>query len=185
MSIQALVGYGFTLSIFLGVVAVGMRVAPADLSYVLSKPARLARSLLAMNVLAPIAAVVVCKVFSLHPAVIVALVTLSIAPLGSLFSRAMLPLVAEDHRAYARGLLFASAVLSVVLTPLAVEGFRYRKARVVGRRHDPHPYRVSIRGPERESRRRSHRDELRVAPAYRQDGRRSDHLHPSRAANRR
>ena len=50
--------------------------------------------------------------------------TLSLAPVGSLFSQAMLPLVAEDHRAYARGLLFASAVLSVILTPLAVEAIQ-------------------------------------------------------------
>jgi bile acid:Na+ symporter, BASS family len=121
MSIQSLNGLGFTLSIFLGVVAVGMRVAPADLPYVLSNPARLARSLLAMNVLAPIAAVVVCKIFSLHPAVIVALVTLSIAPVGSLFSANMMPLVTPGHAAYARGLFFASTVLSVILTPLAVE----------------------------------------------------------------
>jgi bile acid:Na+ symporter, BASS family len=121
MNIGSLIGFGFTVSIFLGVIAVGMRVAPEDLPYVLSKPARLVRSLLAMNVLAPITAVIVCKMFSLHPAVIVALVTLSIAPVGSLFSQAMLPLVAPDHRAYARGLLFASALLSVILTPLAVE----------------------------------------------------------------
>jgi bile acid:Na+ symporter, BASS family len=53
--------------------------------------------------------------------VIVALVTLAIAPVGALFSQAMLPLVAPGHAAYARGLFFASTVLSVVLTPLAVE----------------------------------------------------------------
>ena len=124
MSSQSLIGLGFTLSNFLGVMAVGLRFAPGDARYVLARPSRLARSLFAMNVLAPIAAIVVCKLFSLHPAVIVALVTLSIAPVGSLFSQAMLPLVAEDHRAYARGLLFASALLSVVLTPLAVEAIR-------------------------------------------------------------
>ena len=57
----------------------------------------------------------------MYAAVIVALVTLAIAPVGALCSQAMLPLVASGHAAYARGLFFASTVLSVVLTPLAVE----------------------------------------------------------------
>jgi BASS family bile acid:Na+ symporter len=122
MGIHALIGLALTLSILLGVLAVGMRVAPGDLAYLLSKPSRrLARSLLAMNILAPIVAVLVCRMFSLHGAVIVALVTLAIAPVGALFPQAMLPLVAPGNAAYARGLFFASTVLSVILTPLAVE----------------------------------------------------------------
>src|SRR5690606_32628841 len=83
--------------------------------------ARLGRSLLATSVLAPIITIIVCRSFSLHPAMIVALVTLSIAPVGALFSKAMLPLIAPGNAAYARGLYFASAALSVILTPLAVE----------------------------------------------------------------
>src|SRR5262245_11712935 len=121
MSLQSLIGLGFTVSIFLGVLAVGMRVAPADLRYLLDDPFRLFRSLLAMSVLAPILAVLACKAFSLHPAVMVALVALAVAPVGALFSQAMLPLVAPGNFAYARGLFFASIVLSVFLTPLAVE----------------------------------------------------------------
>src|SRR5262245_32083607 len=74
-----------------------------------------------MTVLAPMIAVMVCRTSSLHPAVIVALVTLAIAPVGALFSQGMLPLVAPGNASYARGLFFASTVLSVVLTPLAVE----------------------------------------------------------------
>jgi BASS family bile acid:Na+ symporter len=117
----ALIGFGLTASIFLAVLAVGMRITPADLRYLLSRPSLLLRSLLAMKVLAPIIAVLVCKMFSLHPAVTVALVTLAVAPVGSLFSKSMLPLVAPENAAYARGLFFASIVLSVVLTPLTVE----------------------------------------------------------------
>jgi BASS family bile acid:Na+ symporter len=60
----------------------------------------------------------------LHPAVTVALVTLAIAPVGGLFSQGMLPLVAPGNARYARGLLFASIVLSVLLTPLAVEAIQ-------------------------------------------------------------
>jgi BASS family bile acid:Na+ symporter len=115
------VGFALAASVFLGVLAVGLRVSPADLNYVLSTPSRLIRSLLVMNILAPTIALIVCKTFSLHPAVIVALVTLAIAPVGALFSAAMLPLVTPGRTSYGRGLYFASTVLSVILTPLAVE----------------------------------------------------------------
>jgi predicted Na+-dependent transporter len=116
-----LIGLALMASIFLGVLAVGMRVVPGDLQYLWSRPSRLARSLLAMNVLAPIVVVLVCRTFSLHAAVVVALVTLSIAPVGALFPQTMLPLVAPLNASYGRGLFFTSTVLSVVLTPLAVE----------------------------------------------------------------
>ena len=86
-----LIGFALTVSIFLGVLAVGMRVVPGDLHYFLGRPSQLVRSLLAMNVLGPIIAVMVCRTFSLHGAVIVALVTLSIAPVGALFLQAMVP----------------------------------------------------------------------------------------------
>jgi BASS family bile acid:Na+ symporter len=51
----------------------------------------------------PSAAVIVCKTFTLHPAVITALVTLAIAPVSVLFPTAMLPLVAPGRAtAYAQ-----------------------------------------------------------------------------------
>jgi len=121
MSIQTLILLGANLSIFLTVATVGMGTAGADLVYVLGKPRQLARSLLAMNILGPVIAIAVCKTFPLHPAVKVALVTLSISPVNNLFLHDILPLVAAGRAAYAYGLFFASTVLSVVLTPLAVE----------------------------------------------------------------
>ena len=75
-----IIGFALTASVFLGVLAVGMRVVPGDLHYLFRKPSTLFRSLLVMNVFGPIIAVMVCRTFSLHGAVIVALVTLSIAP---------------------------------------------------------------------------------------------------------
>jgi BASS family bile acid:Na+ symporter len=111
-------------SIFLAVLALGMRATPADLRYLLSNPSRLVRSLVAMNILVPIITVIVCRIFSLHPAVIVGLVTLSVAPVGALFSQSMLPLVTPGGGSYAHGLFFASTVLSIILTPLAAEFIR-------------------------------------------------------------
>jgi BASS family bile acid:Na+ symporter len=121
MTIQTLLPLALKASVFLAVLAIGMRVEPADLTSLLRQPARLARSLFALVVLAPAIAIFVCQRFSLHPAVVVALVTLTVAPVSNLFTKAMLPLVAPGRMAYARGLFFASAVLSVILTPLAAE----------------------------------------------------------------
>ena len=102
MNIQGLVTLGLTVSVFLAVLGIGIRVAPEDLYSLLRQPKRLIRSLLAMYVLAPMIAVLVCRSFSLHPAVIVALVTLTIAPVGALFSQALLPLVAPRQAACER-----------------------------------------------------------------------------------
>ena len=122
MSLQVLVLLALQLSVFLTVLTIGMGTSRADLRYVFSRPPRLVRALLALNVLGPIVAVLVCRTFSLHPAVIVALVTLSIAPVSNMFPKSMLPLVGPGPAAaYAHGLFFASTVLSVILTPLAVE----------------------------------------------------------------
>src|SRR4029453_5521031 len=57
MSIQALVFLTLQASIFLTVLTGGLGTAGPDLRYVLSKPSRLLRSLIAMNVLGPVIAV--------------------------------------------------------------------------------------------------------------------------------
>jgi BASS family bile acid:Na+ symporter len=121
MSVQAALLLALQASIFLTVLTIGMNTSGADLRSVFSNPSRLLRALLALNVLGPVVAVLVCKMFSLHPAVIVGLVTLAVAPVSNLFPKAMAALVGLDRAAYARGLFFASAVLAVILTPLAVE----------------------------------------------------------------
>jgi BASS family bile acid:Na+ symporter len=121
MSVQTLVLVALQASIFVTVLTIGMGTSGADLRCAFERPARLARSLVAMNLLWPAIAIAVCKAFSLHPAVIVALVTLAIAPVSNMFPQAMLPLVTRERAPLAHGLFFASTVLSVVLTPLTVE----------------------------------------------------------------
>jgi bile acid:Na+ symporter, BASS family len=60
-------------------------------------------------------------VFALHAAVILALVTLSITPVGALFTQGMLALVRTARGVYAHGLFVATTLLSVILTPLATQ----------------------------------------------------------------
>ena len=109
------------LSIFLSMLTIGMGSSVSDLRSLLGQPSRLARSLVAINVLGPAIAIGVCKAFSLHPAIIIGLMTLSVAPVSNLFVQSMVPLPEPGRAAYAYGLFFASAVLSVILTPLAVD----------------------------------------------------------------
>src|SRR5262245_37395064 len=121
MSIQTLILLALNLSVFLTMLTIGVGSSGADLRSLASQPSRLIRSLVAINVMGPAIAIAVCKTFSLHPAIIVGLVTLSVAPVSNMFVQSMLPLVAPAHAAYAYGLFFASTVLSVILTPLAVD----------------------------------------------------------------
>jgi BASS family bile acid:Na+ symporter len=121
MDVQILLMLALQASIFATMLTIGMATSGTDLRYLLSQPSRLVRSLLAMNVLWPAVVIIVCRTFSLHPAEIVALVTMSIAPVSNMFTKSMLPLVGPGRGAYAHGLFFASTVLSIVLTPLAVE----------------------------------------------------------------
>ncbi len=119
--LRALTVGAFGITIFLAVLVEGVVVSRADVGYVFSKPDRLVRTILAMNVLGPIVAIIVCRLFDLHPALIVALVTLSMTPVGALFPQGMLPLVRTERGAHAHGLFVATTLLSVVLTPLAIE----------------------------------------------------------------
>jgi BASS family bile acid:Na+ symporter len=119
--LRALTVGAFGITIFLAVLVEGVVVSRADVGYVFRKPGRLVRTILAMNVLGPIVAIIVCRLFALHPAVIVALVTLSMTPVGALFPQGMLGLVRPERGAHAHGLFVATTLLSVVLTPLAIE----------------------------------------------------------------
>ena len=119
--LQAITVGAFGITIFLAVLVEGVVVSRTDVEYLFRNPGRLVRTILAMNVLGPIVAIIVCRLFALHPAVIVALVTLSMTPVGALFPQGMLGLVRTERGAHAHGLFVATTLLSVVLTPLAVE----------------------------------------------------------------
>ena len=120
MSSQTLILVALQFSIFLSMLTMGMGTSAADLRSLMSQPSRLVRSLVAINMLAPAIAIAVCKAFSLHPAIIIGLMTLSVAPVSNLFVQSMLPLVGPARASYAYGLFFASSVVSALVTPLAV-----------------------------------------------------------------
>jgi BASS family bile acid:Na+ symporter len=104
-------------SIFLIVFSLGLRATRADVLYLISRPGRLARSLLAMNVIMPLVAVGLSLAFNLHPAVKTALVALSLAPVPPILPKKELK--AGGHGSYVIGLLVAAALLSIVFIPVA------------------------------------------------------------------
>jgi BASS family bile acid:Na+ symporter len=119
MSAATLVLLAVKASIILTVVTVGLSATPRDAAYLFGRPGLLARSLLSMNVVAPLFAVALAAGFDLHPAVKIALVALAISPVPPILPR-------KGRRAGARasyviGLLVATSVLAIVLVPLAGE----------------------------------------------------------------
>lgn len=105
-------------SIVLTVVALGMRARRGDVRSLLADRGRLARSLLAMDVVMPLLALTLVLAFTLRPAVELALVALAVSPVPPLLPKKEVK--AGGSGSYAVGLLVVSAVLAVVIVPAAV-----------------------------------------------------------------
>ena len=106
-------------SIMLNVLALGLRATLKDATSVLRSPRDLGRAFLSMNVLLPIAAVLLVRAFDLDPAVKIALVALSVSPVPPILPRKAIK--AGGSQSYTIGLLTAMAMLAIVTIPLAME----------------------------------------------------------------
>lgn len=121
MSIAQLVKLGILASVFLTVLGMGLAATWDDATYLVRKPALLARSLFSMFVLMPIICVSAALLFHLPPAVRVALVALAISPVPPLLPQK--ELMAGAHGAYAISLVAIAAVLSIVYVPVITSLF--------------------------------------------------------------
>jgi bile acid:Na+ symporter, BASS family len=101
------------------VVAVGLRAAPEDATYLFRHPRELGRALLSMNVVMPLTALALGMTFHLPPAVKIALVALSVSPIPPAFPKKALK--AGGTQKYAIGLLVAVGILAVFLIPATME----------------------------------------------------------------
>lgn len=119
MSLAALIPLVLKLSIMLSVFAIGLKAAFSDTFYLFSRPGKLVRAFVSMNVLMPLVALLVAFTFDLHPAVKIALVALSVSPIPPILPRKALK--SGGHEDYTIGLLTASAVISVVTIPITME----------------------------------------------------------------
>jgi BASS family bile acid:Na+ symporter len=105
-------------SIALLVFGLGLRGTPRDATYLFRRPNLLARALLSMSVVMPLAAFLMAIMFRLHPAVKVALITLAMSPVPPFLpGRAM---KAGGESAYTIGLLTATSLLSIAIVPITV-----------------------------------------------------------------
>jgi BASS family bile acid:Na+ symporter len=116
LSLAALIRGAILISMGLLVLSLGMRSASGDAGFLFRRPALLLRSVLAMNLVMPLVALLLVLALDLRPAVKVALVALSVSPVPPFLPSKQLKLT--DRQGYIYGLLVASAVLAVVLVPL-------------------------------------------------------------------
>jgi BASS family bile acid:Na+ symporter len=119
MALQEIVVVGIKASIVLTVFALGLRATTNDLTYLLWHPGKLARSLVAMDVVMPVFAMLAISVTALPAPVKLALAALSVSPVPPMLpQKAVKAGGAED---YVVGLLVAAAVVALVFVPLSVE----------------------------------------------------------------
>jgi BASS family bile acid:Na+ symporter len=115
MDIERLIAIAIHGSLFLLGLSVGFSAPHEALGYLLRRPSLLARSFAAMNIVMPLAAILVAVAFSLHVAVELALLTMALSPLPVHFHGRVAK--AQGDADYALSLMDAMAVLSVVVVP--------------------------------------------------------------------
>jgi bile acid:Na+ symporter, BASS family len=120
MNLQFLILLALKISIVLNVLAVGLEATFADATCLLRHPEKLGRAFLSMNVLMPALAVAMAIRLDLHPAVKIALVALSVSPVPPIFPKRAFKCGAKD---YSIGLLVATAVMAIVVIPVAMKIF--------------------------------------------------------------
>lgn len=121
MNLQALIGLILKVSIVLNVFALGLAARAADPLYLFRRPIQLIRAFFSMNVLMPVAALLLVFNFDLNPAVKIALVALSVSPVPPLFPKSAQRAGGKEN--YTVGLLVATAVLAIAVIPLAMAIF--------------------------------------------------------------
>ena len=108
-----------SLSMALLVLSLGLQTKLSSALSLLRAPAQLARATLSMYVVMPLLMVAFVDAFELRAPVKIALIALSLSPVPPFLPRRQLSV--SSHQDYVVGLFVGSAVLSVLLAPIAVE----------------------------------------------------------------
>jgi len=116
MDLQQLIAWAFQLSIVAMVFALGLGTTAEDVRDLLRRPGLLGRSLLAIFVIVPVAAVILAHAFDFPHAAEVALIALAISPLPPLIFRNLM--TAARGAPHPAALLATVALLSIVIVPL-------------------------------------------------------------------
>jgi len=118
MSVAQLIKITILLSVMLIVISFALLATWREATSLFRKPSLLFKSLLAMNVLLPLFAATLVGMSTLHPAVAIALIALSVSPVPPFLPQKQLKLV--GHQDYVYGLLGATSLLTIVLAPLTI-----------------------------------------------------------------
>lgn len=130
MDIKQLLILVLQVSIIATVFGFGLKATPADLTYLVRRPALLFRSILAVFVIMPIVAVVLVKWFEFRPATEWVLAAVSISPVPPLLPRRQAR--AAGAASFGLALLVTLSLLAIVVTPLWVEIFQWLFDRPLG-----------------------------------------------------
>ena len=117
MDLRQLILLALQVSIIGMVFSFGLTTTAADFRYLLGRPGLLFRSLLAVLVITPLAAIVLVRVFEFQLAAEIALVALAISPLPPLLPRKEAR--ATSHASYGLALMALLALLAIVTVPLS------------------------------------------------------------------
>lgn len=117
MTAQELLVLAIRISIILTVFGFGLQASVADVLYLWRRPSLLVRSLVAMFVVMPLAAIALAQLFDLRPSVEIILTALAISPLPPLLPRKEAR--GGGHSAYSLGLMVIIGVLSIAIVPIA------------------------------------------------------------------
>jgi BASS family bile acid:Na+ symporter len=115
MDIDRLLSLGTEASLVMLLFATGMAARHGEGSALVRQPALLARSIGAVQLLAPVAAIVLASTLTIGPVVTVALLALAVSPMPPFIPREA-P-TAEGGRSYVISLIATSALLSVITIP--------------------------------------------------------------------
>jgi BASS family bile acid:Na+ symporter len=106
------------VSIFTIVLAIGMSATWAEAVFLLRNPSLLWRSILARNILIPVAAIGMLKLFHFHPVVALTIGVLAVTPIPPIIPRSLLN--AGGRSCYVLGLLVSQAAVAIVVVPLTI-----------------------------------------------------------------
>ena len=106
-------------SMVLMVLGVGLQCSRKDLSDILARPDIVLRAMVAVNLVVPLAAIILCLIFPLAPAARAGIVIMAVSPLSPLVLGKMLKIGAV--RAHVVGAYFMLVLASVLIVPLTVE----------------------------------------------------------------
>jgi len=106
-------------SMILLVLGIGLQSSLSDLSHMLTRPGLFVRGMIAVNLVVPLTAVLLCLIFPLAPPTRAGIIVMAVSPLCPLVLSKMLKTGAD--RAYVIGLYVALILASTLLVPLTVE----------------------------------------------------------------